>query len=147
MKKLSIGLLLLCCTLLWAQSKLDIKEIEFSKIARGYEEHVRVNPDSVHVLIHDVRGEKPATNFSRKLEKEEWVKLMDIAKSIKVSEIESLPSPTMKRASDAAMHGTLTLTTGKDKSYSHGFDDENPHDSLKPLLQAVREISGRKETK
>lgn len=147
MKKLSIGLLLLCCTLLWAQSKLDIKEIEFSKIARGYEEHIRVNPDSVHVLIHDVRGEKPATNFSRKLEKEEWVKLMDIAKVIKANEIEGLPSPTMMRASDAAMHGTLSLTTANGKSFSHGFDDENPHDSLKPLLQAVRDIGGRKETK
>lgn len=147
MRKLSIGLLLLCCTLLWAQSKNDIKEIEFSKIARGYEEHVRITTDSVHVFMHDVRGEKPAVSFSRKIEKDEWVKLMDITKSIKLSEIGGLPSPTMKRASDAAMHGTLTLTTGGDKSYSHGFDDENPHDSLKPLLKSVREISGRKETK
>ncbi len=147
MRNVSIGLLLLCCTLLWAQNKSDIKEIEFSKMSRGYEEHVRVNADSVHVLIHDARGEKAPVTFSRKTEREEWVSLMDIAKPIKLKEIDELPSPTMKRASDAAMHGTLTITDKSGRSYTHGFDDENPHDSLKPLLKQIREISGRKETK
>lgn len=147
MKKLSIGLLLVCCTLLWAQSKMEIKQIEFSKISRGYEEHVRIKADSVHVFIHDLRGDKAPVNFSRMTEEAEWVGLMEILKSIKVNEIETLPSPSMKRASDGAMHGTLTLTEKTGKSYSHGFDDENPHDSLKPLLKAVREISGRRETK
>lgn len=147
MKKLSIGLLLVCCKLLWAQNKSEIKQIEFSKVSRGYEEHVRIKADSVHVLVHDIRGDKAPVNFSRKTEEAEWVGLMEILQSIKVKEIETLPSPSMKRASDAAMHGTLTLTTNSGKSYSHGFDDENPHDALKPLLKAVREISGQKETK
>jgi hypothetical protein len=147
MKTLSIGLLLVCCTLLWAQSQSDIKQIEFSKISRGYEEHVRIKADSVHVLIHDIRGDKAPVNFSRKLEQSEWVNLMEVMKSIKVKEIETLPTPSMKRATDAAMHGTLTLTVNNGQSYAHGFDDENPHESLKPLLKAVRDISGRKETK
>jgi hypothetical protein len=147
MRNLCIGLLLVCCTLLWAQSKIEIKEVEFSKVARGYEEHVRINADSVHVLVHDTRGEKSPVTFSRKTEREEWVKLMDIAKPIKLEELDKLASPTMNRASDGAMHGTLTFTSDRGKSYAHGFDDENPHDSLKPLLQAVRTMSGRKETK
>ncbi|HEY0651892.1 MAG TPA: hypothetical protein VGD65_02150 [Chryseosolibacter sp.] len=147
MRTLSIGLLLVCCTLLWAQSRTEIKQIEFSKISRGYEEHVRINADSVHVLVHDIRGDKAPVNFSRKTDKQEWIDLIEVVKTIRVTEIDGLPSPTMKRASDAAMHGTLTLTTLADKSYSHGFDDENPHESLKPLLAVVRELSGRKETK
>jgi hypothetical protein len=147
MKKLSIGLLLLSCTLLWAQNNAQITQIEFSKISRGYQEHVRIKADSVHVLIQDLRGDKGTVNFSRKTEEKEWITLQEIIKSIKVNEIEGLPSPSMNRASDSAMHGTLTLTTKAQKSYSHGFDDENPHDALKPLLKAVREISGRKETK
>jgi hypothetical protein len=147
MKKLTIGLLLVCCTVLGAQNKSAIKQIEFSKISRGYEEHVRIKADSVHVLVHDIRGEKAPVNFSRKTEESEWTRLLEIMKTIKEKEIETLPSPSMKRASDAAMHGTLTVTTNSDKTYSHGFDDENPHDSLRPLLKAVREISGQKETK
>jgi hypothetical protein len=108
---------------------------------------VRIKADSVHVLVHDIRGEKAPVNFSRKTEESEWTRLLEIMKTIKEKEIETLPSPSMKRASDAAMHGTLTVTTNSDKTYSHGFDDENPHDSLRPLLKAVREISGQKETK
>lgn len=147
MKTVSIALLLVCCTLLWAQHNAQIKQVEFSKISRGYEEHVRIKADSVHVLVHDIRGDKAPVNFSRKLEETEWVRLMDIVKAVKLNEIEALPSPSMKRATDAAMHGTLTITTNTEESYSHGFDDENPHDSLKALLKVVREISGRKETK
>lgn len=147
MKILSIGLLLVCCSLLWAQSQSDVKQVEFSKVSRGYEEHVRVNADSVHVLIHDLRGDKAPVNFSRKIEESEWVNVAALMKSIKVKEIEALPSPSMNRATDAAMHGTLKLTVNNGKSYVHGFDDENPHESLRPLLTAVRDISGRKETK
>jgi hypothetical protein len=147
MKTLSIVLLLVCCTLLWAQNKDEIKEIEFSKISRGYEEHVRVKSDSVHVFIHDMRGEKTPVNFSRKIEEAEWVSLIESLKVIRLTDIEELPSPSMKRASDAAMHGTLTVTTKSEQSYSHGFDNEDPHESLKPLLKLVRDISGRKENK
>jgi hypothetical protein len=146
--KLMIQLVLLVAlTLSFTQKQPEIKQIEFSKIARGYEEHVRIDGDSVNVFIHDMRGEKAAVNFGRKINEKEWVALMLSISNLKLGDVESLASPTMKRAADAAMHGTLTFTDKLDKSYAHGFDDENPHDSLKPILKKVREISGRKETK
>jgi hypothetical protein len=147
MTKTIITILLVCWTSLLAQKNPEIKQVEFSKVSRGYEEHVRINPDSVHVFVHDIRGDKAAVKFARKVDDAEWVELVKTTKGLKFKDIDGLPSPTMKRASDAAMHGTLTITTGEDKSFAHGFDDENPHDSLKPLLKAVKEISGRKEAK
>jgi hypothetical protein len=147
MTKTIITILLVCWTAFLAQKNKEIKQIEFSKVSRGYEEHVRIKSDSVHVFIHDTRGDKAAVKFARKIDESEWVKIIDAIKPVKIKEIETLASPTMNRASDAAMHGTLTLTAGDDKSYAHGFDDENPHDSLKPLLKVVKEISGRKETR
>lgn len=147
MVKALITILLVCWTAILAQKNEGIKQIEFSKVSRGYEEHVRIKADSVHVFVHDMRGDKAAVKFARKIEESEWIKIVEKTKSLKLNEIEKLPSPTMNRASDAALHGTLTITTGDDKSYSHGFDDENPHDLLKPLLGIVKEISGRKDTK
>lgn len=147
MTKSIITILLVWWTALLAQKNAEIKQVEFSKVSRGYEGHVRIKSDSVHVFIHDIRGDKAAVKFSRKTEESEWVKIIESAKPLKLKEIEALPSPTMKRASDAAMHGTLTITTADEKTYPHGFDDENPHDSLKPLLKLVKEISGRRETK
>lgn len=147
MTKTIITILLVWWTALLAQKNSEIRQVEFSKVSRGYEEHVRIKSDSVHVFVHDIRGDKAAVKFARKIEESEWVRIVEAIKPVKVKEIEALPSPTMKRASDAAMHGTLTITTGDGKSYANGFDDENPHDSLKPLLKIVKEISGRKETK
>jgi hypothetical protein len=147
MTKIIIVILLVCWTALLAQKDMEIRQVEFSKVSRGFEEHVRIKADSVHVFVHDIRGDKAAVKFSRKIDETEWVKIVEALKQVKIRQIESLPSPTMNRASDAAMHGTLTFITGDSKSYAHGFDDENPHESLKPLLKAVREISGRKEAK
>jgi hypothetical protein len=124
----------------------EVKQVEFSKISRGYEEHIRINADSLHVLIHDIKREKPAISFSRETEKEEWINICQSLKDVKIKSLESLPAPSMNRASDAAMHGTLSVQLG-DAVYTHGFDDENPNDALKPLMKIVRGVSGRKETR
>jgi hypothetical protein len=126
--------------------KPEVRQIEFSKISRGYEEFVRINPDSVHVLTHDLRNDKPAMSYARKLADDEWTRIVEDVHRIALQEMETLPSPTMNRASDAAMHGTISITTSE-RTFTHGFDDENPNEVLKPLMKSIRDISGRKETK
>jgi hypothetical protein len=123
------------------QTGQTISEIELSKVSRGYEEHVRVNTDSIHVLIENRKGGKPSHSFSRKVSADEWTQLIKLTKTLKLTDIPALAAPTMKRASDAAMHATLTIYTQEGKSYSHGYDDENPHESLQPLRKAIRELS------
>lgn len=145
--KLFIVISLLLAALPSVEQQQDIKQIEFSKISRGYEEHIRINIDSIHILTHDMRQDKPAMTVSRKLDRDEWLVLLNAISEVDLKEIESLSSPTMNRASDAAMHGTISIMTSAQKSYVHGFDDENPNELLRPLMKAIRTLSGRKETR
>jgi hypothetical protein len=126
----------------WAQPAGGIREIELSKVSRGYEEHIRVTADSLHVFIENKMGEKPPKDFSRKMTAEEWKNLAGTLEGHPVKELKDLPSPTMKRAHDAAMHSTITIHTADGASVSHGYDDENPHGSFLPLLKAIRVLSG-----
>jgi hypothetical protein len=97
------------------------------------------------VRIDNRKSEKPSQSFSRKITADEWTALVNMAKEIKLKDIPALVAPTMKRASDAAMHATLTVSTEDGKSYSHGYDDENPHEALQPLRKAIRELSNQKQ--
>jgi hypothetical protein len=120
-----------------------IREIELSKVSRGYAEHIRINPDSLHVLTENRKGNNPPESYSRKITKEEWTALIKIIQDIPLKDIPALTSPTMKRASDGAMHATITVYTTDEKSYSHGYDDEDPHKALQPLRKAIRELGVR----
>jgi hypothetical protein len=123
-----------------AQANSGVTLIELSKTARGYQEEIRIAGDSLHVWIENSVAEKPPVKYSRPLESEQWTKLVNSFKAVKLVEIPVLPAPSMKRASDAAKHSTLTITTQDGKTYAHGFDDENPHVALLPLLKAIREL-------
>jgi hypothetical protein len=118
-----------------------IREIELSKTSRAYQEHIRINADSLHVLVEDRKNEKASTSYSRKITKEEWNVLLNMTKDLVLKDLSSLPSPTMKRAYDGAMHATITIYTKDGSSYAHGYDDENPHEALRSLRKAIREIS------
>jgi hypothetical protein len=133
--------LLFLMNVAWSQSQQAITQIELSKISRGYQEDVRITPDSVHILMDDNTGQ-PGVRHSRKLEPQEWTRLVESLDDVQLTAIPSLPSPTMNRAVDGARHSTLTVTISDGRSYPHGFDDENPHEALQPLLKALREISG-----
>ena len=120
----------------------DVHQIEFSKETRGYQEHIRITADSLNIYAEDaVRGNK-STNESRKLEAQEWTSLVAALEHVKLSELDKLASPTMKRASDAAMHSTITITTKNGQTFSHGFDDDNPHKILQPLVKSIRQVAG-----
>ncbi len=49
----------------------------------------------------------------------------------------------MKRTFDGALHGALTFTTGAGKTYTHGFDNEDPHPTLHPIMECILEIRDR----
>lgn len=138
--KYTIIILLVIPGLVFAQSN-EVREIELSKVSRGYEEHIRITPDSLYVFTENRMGEKPVTDFSRKVSEKEWTRLVEIVRIRPVKELRDLPSPTMKRAHDAAMHSTITIHMGDGTSVTHGYDDENPHSAFVPLLKEIRTIS------
>jgi hypothetical protein len=141
----TIILTLLCMAALQGQPLAEVTKIKLSKISRGYEEHITITADSLHVWIENSRGEQGRTDYSRKVSAEVWTSLVNIVKQLKLKDLPALPSPTMKRAHDGAMHSAITVETRGGKEYTHGYDDENPHQAVVPLLKRVREVSGVEE--
>lgn len=138
------GLILLSRFPLWAQTSV-ITQIELTKQSRGYQEAIRIRPDSAFVVAEDLKNSKPAERYSKAISEDEWTALVNALGSVKLKDIESLPSPTMKRASDAAMHSTIKIITNEGSEYAHGYDDENPHEALQPFRKKIREVSGKTE--
>lgn len=139
--KYVIVILLMIPDLVLAQSAAEVREVELSKVSRGYEEHIRITPDSLYVFTENKMGEKAVTDFSRKVSEKEWTRLVEIVRIRPVKELHDLPSPTMKRAHDAAMHSTITIHLADGTSVTHGYDDENPHSAFVPLLKEIRTLS------
>jgi hypothetical protein len=139
--------MLLLCLLLWltitslsAQKKDAIKQIEFTKSTRGYEERIRVTPDSVVTRIENFRADEKVKQSGRKLTAAEWRNVLKTLKNVPLDSIPTLSSPGMQRASDAAMQGTLQVATPH-QTYAHSFDDEAPHAKLEPLLKAMKALA------
>lgn len=124
------------------QAAPEIASIEVLKSSRGYSEEIRITPDSVFTFRENrIDGAIPFRQGSP-LPEGSWQKLVKTLSNIDLGELGRLPSPTMNRASDAAMHSSIRITTATGQTYSHGYDDENPHHVLKPLLEMVRFITG-----
>src|SRR5690349_15582022 len=79
----------------------NIKKIEYTTLTRGYQKHVVITLDSISTSVEG-RGENQQSK--RALSKAEWNTVIGAAKNVKLSEIPSLPSPSMKRAYDGALH-------------------------------------------
>jgi hypothetical protein len=136
--------LIVSANALQCQPQATITRIELSKIARGYEEYVRITQDSVNVLVSNSLDPTANKNYGRKLASSDWTEILDALSGVKLADVPSLPSPTMNRATDAAKHSTITIETNDGKSYAHGYDDENPNDALKKVLKRIRDLSGEK---
>ena len=71
----------------------------------------------------------------------QWEILLNTIPDGPLSALENLPSPTMERARDAAKYSSIQIITDK-KTYNCGsFDNYNPHQKLKSLLNAILELS------
>lgn len=133
------ALIMITACSLSAQQKEGIKQIDFTKSTRGYEERIRVTPDSVVVRIENFRADEKVQQSGRKLAAKEWRALLKTLKNVPLQTIPGLPSPGMQRASDAALQGTLLVTTTQ-QTYAHSFDNEDPNAKLVPLLKAVKAL-------
>lgn len=137
--KLTLALLLLAMPS-FAQKKNDTIKVEFSSITRGQQEFVVITPDSIKMTSSKQKA------VARALEKKEWLAIIYTINKLELSSVSTLKSPTMKRAYDGARHSTITITT-QSQSYAHAFDDENPHEKLKPLLKIIVDKKKKLSTK
>jgi hypothetical protein len=138
---LAVVLLVGCASAAQQPNSDHIMCIEFSSLTRGYQEYVLFTSDSMKYT----RTQAGHTKISkaRELKKSEWKDLLKVAQKINLKEIPELKSPTMKRAHDGARHSTITIITDSNQTYIHTFDDENPHEKLKALMNVIAEKRGK----
>ena len=120
-----------------AQTDRTITRIEFNSGRRGYREQIILTPDSIVSVQENFQTDKTPRVHSQKTTAREWSRLLDCLRNVRLTEIETLESPTMKRAYDGASHGSLIITVKDGTTYTHGFDDEDPHSKLKPLMEEI----------
>jgi hypothetical protein len=140
MRRLALILILVISVSYACKSQHTIRQIDFTKSSRGFREELILTKDSVFIMIDNARSSDSLKRVSEKLDKTKWAKLNTILNSLSLPEVPLLKSPTMKRAYDGALHGILTITDMDGKTYSHGFDDENPHPKLQQLMKCILEI-------
>jgi hypothetical protein len=130
-----------CSSLAQKQNSDHIKCIEFSSVTRGYQELITITSDSLKFSCKQAGQQKIARASA--LKKSDWDELLNALNKVTLSEIPALKSPTMKRASDAARHSTITITTDSNQTFVHSFDDENPHEKLKALMRVILRKRGK----
>lgn len=115
-----------------------VKKIIFNTSSRGYQKNILFTRDSVILVINSSFEDNPSKNIRTRISAPEWDKLNASLHDVDITKIGELKSPTMKRAVDAGNHSAITITA--DADYNHGFDDYNPNEQLKKLMDVIQEI-------
>lgn len=126
------------CTVAQCQTAGAISKIEFTTLTRGYKKQVFISRDSV-IEIVDGRQEENGV-VKRKLNIEEWDALIKGLENVILKEIPTLQSPTAQRTFDGARHSSIRITDADGKAWEHSFDNENPHEKLKPFMDGIVKI-------
>jgi hypothetical protein len=142
MKNTCLILALLVSTIGFAQ-KESLLEVQFSSITRGESEYLTLTADSVKYFVQN-RIKNSQLERSRLINSKEWKSLESIVKSIDLTKMRSIVSPSQKRQYDGARHSSIVVISNLG-SYNHLFDDEEPHESLIDLMKCLQNI--RKRTK
>ncbi len=119
-------------------TETSIKKIAFRTGSRGYQEAVTLTKDSVIIVINSSFEQRPSKNLKSKLTADEWNKINSSLAGVDIKNLNELKSPTMGRASDAANHSSIEITT--DNEYTHSFDNTNPNEQLQKLMTVITEI-------
>lgn len=126
--------LLLHAFIIEGQDTSDVANVRFKTFTRGASKTITINRDSISISSSGRAGEQPVRC---KIKKEDWNLLTKQLNEVNVNDIPSLSSPTNKRAVDGAWHSEIVVgTTGK-KAFSHSFDNEEPNEKLKSLMQVI----------
>lgn len=138
MKTVLLFLAAISVSFLTIQQEETINEIRFESFARGYQKTIIVRADSI--FLQEQNPKSGDIEASRKTAEAEWEQLTQSVSGLPLASIAELDAPTSKRASDRALHSTLTIKTSKGEYQSSEFDGYSPHKKLAPLVEQIREI-------
>jgi hypothetical protein len=123
-------------------TETPIKKIVFNTGSRGYQKEISFSKDSVILVINSSFPEQPSKNLRSKITTAEWDKLIHSLDGVIITNLKELKSPSMGRATDAANHSSISITT--DNEYVHNFDNTNPNEQLQKLMTVITEIEKSK---
>ena len=132
-----IGGLVCLCLLAGCSTQERITRIEYEKASRTFRQRVVVSADSVRWSDESFSGNEHASSGGRVVRAGEWNSVLETVDGLSLGEIDTLRSPTDRRTFDGAAHTSLVIFTTSGGRFSHGFDDEEPHQSLKALLARI----------
>ncbi|MCW3085554.1 MAG: hypothetical protein JWP12_2920 [Bacteroidetes bacterium] len=112
----------------------SIQKITFNSATRGYSKTVVFTPDSVLILVHSMRGNE---DVKKTMNVKEWSQLTTSLFEVRLEEIPKLARPSSESATDAALGSSITIFTSDKKQYAHYFDNTNPNEKLKKLMDAI----------
>ena len=122
-----------------AQSVKEVTKIEFTTVTRGYYKQIVMTKQSITIQQEDRQSENKQP-LIRKMKKKEWSKLIQSLKEVPLSELPRLKSPSSNRASDGARASSIAITTSHGVTWTHDFDNENPHVKLQMLMKAITSL-------
>lgn len=117
--------------------RAHITKIEFTSLARGYDEKMIITQDSILVFKPNIEDRYRVDKFSRITKEQDWKHLLNSLRKIGLSEFENLKSPTNKRAFDGARHSNIIITTSNQEIHQHTFDNEDPHEKLAQVMRCI----------
>ena len=130
-KYLAVFVLLITVSCVAQKTSQEIEEVVFSAQTRGSSENITVvNYNVFHKTQKDSK-----THF---INKDNRDALEAEVKKMSLSKISDLKAPSNKRAFDGAMHARITIKIGNKTYVSSDFDDNNPPEELKVLVDLLR---------
>ena len=112
----------------------SIQKITFNSATRGYSKIVVFTPDSVLIQVHSMRGNE---DVRKTMDVKEWSQLSTALLGVRLEDIPSLTRPSAGSSTDAALGSSITIFTSDKKQYAHHFDNTNPNEKLKKLMDVI----------
>lgn len=109
----------------------SIKEIVFNAQTRGSLVNITVSDYTVFYKTHG-NSKTYAINASQRKELEALINKLNI------KNISELKAPSNKRAFDGALRATLAIKIGETNYVSSEFDDDNPPEEIKAIIDTLR---------
>ncbi|WP_378180048.1 hypothetical protein [Aquimarina sp. SS2-1] len=115
----------------------NILLVEYDAISRGYFFAVKITNDS----ITKFKDRSKQESVSKPCSKKGWSEIISSLKKLELEKISDLKAPSDKRTFDGAAHAQLKITTTKETYTSTSFDDGNPPQELKPLVNTILSLT------
>lgn len=116
----------------------SVKSISYSSLTRGTRKEILINSKGIKQIDQKMGGDERVTTYL--LKNEDWNLLVKSLSSVDLKEISTFESPSNKRQYDGAYASTITIKSKLGNTYEHGFDNYDPHEKLKPLMNKILDI-------